>query len=191
MKYPSFNVKQFSVPEFELDSGKMIRFWVQIIPEKENDINGYWGVKRIFEIIENYNNQNLGVKIHLCSNKLKMNLFDFIKPIKVEQYLDKVFGLKSSKIKNDLIIFNIQPEYILRKMGFAHQKLFSIICGIEQNDVIAFDFYGFDPDTEIKLMKYIHTKLDEGKSLLSFDNLGYKEEGLDKLNIENLTIRRI
>ncbi|WP_157454134.1 hypothetical protein [Crocinitomix catalasitica] len=191
MKYPSFNVKEFLVPEFTLDSGKMIRFWVQIVPEKENQTDGYWGVKKIFEIIENYNSQNLGVKIHLCPSKLKMSLFDFIKPIKVGEYLEKVFGLKSSKIKNDLNSFNIKPEYTLRKMGFAHQKLFSIICGIERNDIIAFDFYGFAPDTEIKLIKYIHTKLDEGKSLLAFDNLGYKEENFDTLNIENLIIKRI
>ncbi len=190
MKYPSFNVKEFLVPEFTLDSGKMIRFWVQIVPEKENQTDGYWGVKKIFEIIENYNSQNLGVKIYLCPSKLKMSLFDFIKPIKVGQYLDKMYEQKSVKIKNDLKAFNIKSEYTLRKMGGTDQKLLSIICGIEQNDRVAFDFYGFAPDTEVKLMKYLQRKLNEGKSLLSFDNMEYKDKTIDELNIENLIIKR-
>ncbi|WP_299685852.1 hypothetical protein [uncultured Dokdonia sp.] len=190
MKYPSFNVKEFLIPEFTLDSGKMIRFWVQIVPEKENQTDGYWGVKKIFEIIENYNSQNLGVKIHLCPGKLKMSLFDFIKPIKVGQYLDKLYGQKSIKIKNDLKAFNIKPEYTLRKMGRADQKLLSIICGIGQNDRVAFDFYGFAPDTEVKLLKYLQRKLNEGKSLLSFDNMEYKDKTIDQMNIENLIIKR-
>ncbi|KAA1247650.1 hypothetical protein [Aquimarina sp. RZ0] len=191
MKYPGFRVKEFFVPEFELTPGKMIRFWVQILPEKENQTDGYWAVKRIVEIIEKYNNQNLGAKIHLCPIKLKIGPFDFIKPIKVKEYLEKVFGVKSNKIKDDLSSFNIKPEYTIREMGYAHQKLFSIICGIEQYDITAFDFYGFDPDTEIRLMKYIHVKLDEGKSLLAFDNLGYKEENFDILNVENIMIERV
>jgi len=75
-------------------------------------------------------------------------------------------------------------------MGFAHQKVFSIICGIEKYEISAFDFYGFSPNTELQLMQYIQTKLEEGKSLIAFDNLGYKENNFDKVNIENLIITR-
>jgi len=191
MQYPSFKVKEFLVPEFTMDSGKMIRFWVEIIPKKENDTDGYWGVKRIYEIINNYNNQNLGAKIHLCPIQPKVSFIDFIKPIKVGEYLKKTFGEKSNEIEVRLNAFNIKPEYTVRKMGIAKQKALSIICGIEQNEITAFDFYGFAPQTEIELVRYITTKLDEGKSMIAFDNLWYKEEQFDKGNIKNLIISRV
>ncbi len=190
MKYPSCKVKEFQVPEFEMEPGKMIRFWVKIVPEKEKNTDEYWGVKRIFEIIDKYNSENDIEKIYLCPIKPKLGLIDFIKPIKVREYLKTTFRIKSKGIENVLETFDIKPEYIIRKMGFAHQKLFSIVCGIEKNERTAFDFYGLAPDSEIKLMKYINTKLVDGKSLIGFDNLGYKDENIDNSKIENLIIKR-
>ena len=191
MKYPEFNIRGFNVPKFEIESGKMVRFWVQIVPDKENDQNGYWGVKRIFEIIDNYNNKNYSTKIHLCKNQVSLRLFDFIKPISTKDYLKNLFGQKSTEIISILETFNIKEDYTLRKMGLAHKKILSIICGIESNEVIAFDFYGFAPETEEKLMDYVKIKLKEGKAVIGFDNLGYKEEQLENTQIDNQIIKRI
>ena len=190
MRYPNFEFKEFIVPQFSIKAGKMIRFCVEIVPKKEIKTDGYWGVKKIFILINNYNNQKLGKKIHLCPIKLKISFLDYLKPIKIEDYLKKIFGEKSNDVERELNIFGIKPEYTLRKMGVAHQKILSIVCGIEQNEIIAFDFYGLAPQTEIDLMKYIHKKLDEGKSIIAFDNLEYKEENFDCTNIENLIISR-
>ncbi|MEM6379265.1 MAG: hypothetical protein AAF705_13730, partial [Bacteroidota bacterium] len=73
----------------------------------------------------------------------------------------------------------------------AHQKVFSIICGLQENQIISFDYYGLSPNTEERLTKFVKEEIQKGKAVISFDNLFYKPEKLDSNNIINLDIRRM
>lgn len=188
MIHPEFETNGFKIPEFKIESGKMIRFWVEIVPKKVGDED--WGIKKMSEIIDNYNKNN-AVKIHFCKNQLKLGIFDFMKPIKLKEYLFKVFGERGKEVEATLETFDIKPYYTLRKMGTSDQKVLSIICGIELNEVIAFDFYGLGFDTVEKLMNYMKIKLTEGKSLIAFDNLNYREEIIVNSQIEHFNIKRV
>lgn len=184
----SFNINEYKIPKFTLAKGKMIRFWVEIILVLENDTDGYWGVKKMQETIKAFNQKKEIIRI--CPNKIKRGNWDFINPITAGKYLEKRFHLNKKEVRELLSQFEINPEFKIKNLGTAHQKVFSIICGLQENLLISFDYYGLSPNTEELLTKFVKEEIQKGKAAISLDNLYYKPEKLDSGNIINLDILR-
>ncbi|MEM9547489.1 MAG: hypothetical protein AAGA77_16030 [Bacteroidota bacterium] len=115
---------------------------------------------------------------------------DFINPISTRKYLKNHFNLSEEKIENLLSQFEIKPEYKIKNLGTAHQKVFSIICGFQKHQIISFDYFGLSPNTEEQLTKFAKNQIRKGKAAISFDNLYFKPDKYDSENIINLEIRR-
>ena len=188
MQFCKIEKEGFKFPNFRLNKGELIRFWVQVVPINEKD-KFNWGLKTINEIIEEYNRE-LDVEIKFCNNKVKLSLLDFIKPVSVSRYLNEKFGHREKEILAYLSHFGIEPNYTIRRMGFAHQKIFAIINTIENNDLVSFDLYGFAPLTAIELINYTKRKLDSNKSFLIFDNFFLKGDHTAHSKIRDIDILR-
>ena len=184
----SFFINEYKIPEFTLPKGKMLRFWVEIIPQSKNDTNGYWGTKKMQETIKVLNQNSETIKT--CSNKIKRGITDFINPISTGKYIRHNFNLSEEEIDDLLSQFEIKPEYKIKNLGTAHQKVFSIICGFQKYQTISFDYFGLSPKTEEQLTTFVKKEIKKGKSAISFDNLYYKPKKYDSENIINLEIRR-
>ena len=189
LRNKSFKINEYVVPEFTLKEGEMIRFWVEIIPEIENDTDGYWGTKKMQNTIQYLNRKNL--RIEYCSNKVKRNFFDFLNPISTGEYLKSKFELRNKEVEEILSQFDIRPKYKVRNLGTSHQKIFSIICGFQKSKIVSFDYFGLSPNTEEQLTTFVKTEIDKGKAAISFDSFHYKSEIERSENIINLDIRRI
>lgn len=184
----SFYINEYKIPEFTLAKGEMIRFWVEITPELDDNTNGYWGTKKMQEAIRVFNQRNKIIKI--CPNQIQRGISDFIKPISVGRYLKNKFQIKEKEVNEILSQFDIKPEFKIRNLGTTHQKVFSIICGFQKNQVVSFDYHGLSPNTEEQLTKFAKQQLKKGKAAISFDNLYFKPDKCDSENITNLEIRR-
>ncbi|WP_370003238.1 hypothetical protein, partial [Winogradskyella sp.] len=185
---PSFKINEYLVPEFSIEKGKMLRFWVEIIPKNNSDTDGYLVQKLIQKQIVNNFTKHKELKMFSCPDKIKVGFFDFLNPMSVDDYLKNKIDLDETKVAQILSFFTIKPHYIIRKMGYKDQKIFSIISSIESNDVVLLDFYGFSPQNEKALTNYLLAKLKEGKALITFDNLYFKEKGSKNIFIEDINI---
>lgn len=183
-----FKINEFQIPNFALNNGEMIRFWVQIIPRSENDTDGYWSAAKMQETIQELNSRDKSIKI--CPNRIKRNLIDYIKPKTISEYMRNRFGYSKNEIEKLISQFEIKPDYQIKNLGTGHQKVFSILCEFQRNRIVLFDYYGLSPHTEEQLTKFVKNELSKGKSVISFDNLYYKPEIPDSEQIFNLEIRR-
>ena len=184
-----FKINEFRIPEFTLRKGEMIRFWVEIIPRLEADSDGYWGAKKMQETIKSFNQK--GKEIRICPLRVKRKLFEYMVPITAGDYLKKRYNfLTEEEIESVLMQFKIKPEFKIKALGTAHQKVFSIICEFQNNKIVSFDYYGLSPATEEQLTTFVKSELSKGKSAISFDNLHYKSENADSDRIVNLNILR-
>ncbi|MEO1258684.1 MAG: hypothetical protein AAFZ15_07795 [Bacteroidota bacterium] len=189
LKSQCFYVGEFEVPDFELGIGEMVRFWVQIVPNSASDTGGHWGIDKMKATLANLNFRKKPIKI--CSNKLKRTIFDYLKPKTVGGYLKNKFSLPEEAIQKLVSQFGIKPEYKIKNLGTGHQKIFSILCEFQRNEIVAFDYYGLDPGTEGQLTEFVKSELRKGKSAISFDNLSFQPENPDAEMIKNLEILRI
>lgn len=166
----------------------MIRFWVEVVPQSETVTDGYWAPSKLIESLQS---THPGKEIkRVCPARVKRNFFDFIQPITLDDYLRTRFNLNTKAINEKLSFFSLKPEWKVKNLGYAHQKIFAIICEFPKERIVSFDYYGFAPDSEEQLTKYVKAELEKGKSAISFDNLYYKPENPDSERIKNLDIRQ-
>jgi|GEM_PF-4733198 len=166
----------------------MIRFWIQIIPRLENETDGYSAAIIMQKIIRDCQKNN--ATVWTCPNQIKRRIFDFIKPTSTGNYLSSQFNLKENEIIDILMQFDIKPEWKIKNLGFTHQRVFSLICGFQEHQIVSFDYYGLSPNAEEQVTRFVKNEIRKGKSALSFDNLWYKPENPDSSNIINLEIKR-
>lgn len=189
LKNQSFKINEFRIPEFTLRQGEMTRFWVEIIPISKSDTNGYWVAKEVQKFIRS--NYQEGIKVKVCSPKVKRKLLEHIKPFTAGEYLKSRYNFSTeTEIENLILQFGIKPEYKIKHLGTAHQKVFSIICEFQKDQIVLFDYYGLSLDAEEQLTTFVKQELSKGKSAISFDNLYYKPQKVDSDKIVNLDIRR-
>lgn len=115
---------------------------------------------------------------------------DFIQPKTLEKHLRNGYGLNAKEIKDKLSLFGLESDWKVKNLGFAHQKVFPIICEFQKSNIVYFDYIGLAPDSEEQLTAYVKTELAKGKSAISFDNLYYKSGNPDLDRICNLDIKQ-
>lgn len=183
-----FKINEFKIPAFTLNKGEMIRFWVEIIPKSEADSDGYWGVRKMQEVIKSIDHREN--KITICPPRVRRNFLEHIKQTTIGEYFKNRCNLSRNETLDILKQFGVEPEFVIRNLGTAHQKVLSIAYMFQKNQVISFDYYGLSPSTEEQLTAFVKQELGKGKSAIGFDNLCYKTEKLDSSKIINLDIRR-
>ncbi len=165
-----------------------MRFWVEVVPQSETDINVYWEPKKMIEKIQiNHSGKEV---IKICPLRVKRSLFDFIKPITLGSFLENEFKLSPEAVKGKLSYLGLKPDIRIKDLGAAHQKMFAIISEFQKSSIVSFDYYGLAHDSEEQLTAYVKSELEEGKSAISFDNLYYKSNTPDFERIQNVDIKR-
>ncbi len=187
LKNKSFQINDYIIPTFTLAKGEMIRFWVETIPIV-GDNNNDWGTHKMEEVIHFLNQKSKTIK--KCPNKIKRSVVDYLTPISTGKYLQQKFGFSAKEIEITLSSFGIKPAYKIKDLGAKHQKIFSIICAFQKNEIVAYDYYGLAPNTEKRLTAFVKNEIAKGKAAISFDHLHYKPEKSDTEKIINLEIRR-
>ncbi|MDX5442585.1 MAG: hypothetical protein LPJ89_02245 [Hymenobacteraceae bacterium] len=183
-----FYLNGFELPTFSLSQGEMVRFWVEVVPQSETVTDGYWVPGKLIENIQ-VARLSKGIK-RICPARVKRSFFDFIQPVTLQDYLRNKFKLSATAIEEKLSFFSLEPKWKVKDLGYAHQKIFAIICEFQKESIVSFDYYGLAPDTEKQLTNYVKAELEKGKSAISFDNLYYKPDNPDSEKITNLDIRQ-
>ncbi|MFK7907371.1 MAG: hypothetical protein AB8B69_19710 [Chitinophagales bacterium] len=182
-----FTIGGYKTPAFTLREGEMLRIWVEIVPHSTKNPDGYWTAKQMQETIERMSFDKKEVKA--CPNKVKRGFVDWLKPISVENYAKKHFGWSPKEIDRNLSPLGIKPTYLLKNLGVAHQKVFAIVCGFQEDSIPCFDYYGLSPDSTKGLTNYVKRELKKGRSAIAFDNLSYKTANPDSDRIMNVVVR--
>ena len=183
----------FIIPRYRLNSGMMIRFWVEIIPRDKNDKDGYFQIKKYQKLLTG-KKKEIGIiggaKLEISNYKIKTSWFEFLKKESIYQYLKASFDLSDREINEKLQYFDLKPEYRLNKLGNSQQKIFSIICGFQKYQNLTYDYFGLSPNLEEQLTKFVKEELKQGKSAISFDNLHFRQNIANNKRIVNLSILR-
>lgn len=185
LKKKQFHFKGFTIPEIELNKGEMIRFWVQKPPtEKSKEI---WNLKLIAELVQYF---SLSVKVKLCPNRVKLGLWDFLKPKTILKYLNKTYSLNEKEALLLISYFDFSPNWKIKNLGHNDGLLFSILCQFQKENFVIFHYYVLSPESEIQLTKFVKSELLKGKSAIGFDDLNFKTKVIDSENIINLDLIR-
>ncbi|ARS35171.1 hypothetical protein [Pontibacter actiniarum] len=183
-----FYLEGFDFPAFTLNHGEMVRFWVEAAPQSQTATNGSWVANKVIASMQT--SLPGGEKIRLSPARVRRSFFDFIQPITLEGYLRSRLNLATPAIYERLSFFSLAPQWKLKDLGYAHQKIFAIICAFQRGSIVCYDYYGLAPESEAQLTNYVKAELGLGKSAVSFDDLSYKPENPDTERITNLDIRQ-
>jgi hypothetical protein len=183
-----FRIGSFEVPAFTLNRGEMVRFWVEMIsqPKAETDVS--WVPVKLIDVIRT--NELYKEELRNCPLQVETSYCEALKSPSLGELLQSRSNLNSAAIKHKLSFFALKPYYKVRDLGFAHQKVFAIICEFQSFSIVTFDYYGLAQDSEEQLTTYVKSELKTGKSAICFNSLNYKPEIPDSDRIKNLDIRR-
>lgn len=173
-----FNWKGYEIPAFTLNSGEMIRFWIQIIPATSN-FGGYELAKELQAILIKKRTIS-GLKINTFvsfADDIYENRFkSLVSPLKVEEFLKKKRKLSTEVSESIMQMLHLSGKERIQEIGYTKRRQLSITSLYELETCVAFDYYGLDPTGEEKITELIRNKIEKGNSAIGFDNLYYMTE---------------
>jgi len=169
IKFEKCEYGDFEIPEFSINNGCMTRFWVQKPTISANS----HPVDKLMKFLKSELENKHKLTIQSFQIPFKKNFKYFFKSYRVDDFLND-WNLKEDEKVFE--IFGVKKQHKIEQLGHNNLKLLALMKLLANNGTFIFDFYGVDPLGEENLTKYIETKLCEGKNILAFDDLNYKQD---------------
>ena len=169
IKFKKCEYGDFEIPEFSINNSCMVRFWVQKPTISENS----YSVDQLMKFIKSELENKYDLTIQSFTIPFKKDFKYFFKSFRVVDFLND-WNLKEDKKVFE--IFGIKKQYKIEQLGHNNLKLLALMKLFSNKGTFIFDFYGVDPSGEENLTNYIESKLCEGKNILAFDDLNYKQD---------------
>ncbi len=177
-----FELNGISVPEFELQSGKLIRIYVPNF-----NINSLpLGFDFTIELIKHFQTQK--TDFPWAKNFRKNTVSEFLNPLTVKKYLInkmRIDKLTAKKIADEI---GIELTHRFEHLNFTNKKGLIIKSLFEKNDNIMLDYYGVDAIGIGFLESLVNSEIEKGKSAIAFDRLEFKADKEPYGNIEPIKI---
>lgn len=173
-----FEVNGVSVPEFSLNSGKLIRIYVPFAGGN-NSVLGHNLTKKL---IKQFQSQK--TDFPFAENYRKQIISEFISPLTVSKFLNNKMRIEKQIGKKIVDEIGINLSDKLEHLSLTNKKALIIKCIFEKNDLIIFDYYGIGANGIRFLERLVNSEIEKGKSGIALDRLEYVTE---KEPFENIT----
>ncbi|WCO03587.1 hypothetical protein [Psychroserpens ponticola] len=173
-----FKINGISVPEFDLNKGKLIRIYVPFIGEN-NSVLGHNLTK---ELIKQFQSQKSNFPF--AENYQKKIISEIISPLTVDKYLKNEMWIDKHVGKRIVDEIGINLSDKVEHLSLTNKKALIIKCLFEKNDFIILDYYGVDSNGIGILEKLVNSEIEKGKSGIALDRLEFVTE---KEPFENIT----
>ncbi|MDR6966210.1 hypothetical protein J2X31_000203 [Flavobacterium arsenatis] len=177
-----FEINGISVPEFNLQGGKLIRIYIQNF----NLENLPLGFDMTIELIRHFQNQK--PNFHWAKNYHQNNIVEFFYPLTVHKYL--ISKMRIHKLTAERIAKDIGVELTDRfeDLSFVKRKALIIKSMFEKNDFIMLDYYGVHLEGIGYLENLVNSEIERGKTAIAFDRLEFKADKEPYDNIESILL---
>ena len=177
-----FEFRGIPIPEFYMESGKLIRLCVPNFDSKGNSLVHDFR----YGLLSHYEKEIPKVK---WSKEYEENLFRrYLNPLTVENYITKKLNTDRIKTKCIAEYLELNPKEKVDKLILGKRKALSIKCDFEKYENLIFDYYGVGANEIEYLERIIDNEIEKGKSGIAIDRLEFNQNDEINKNIEQIKV---
>ncbi|NMH89973.1 hypothetical protein [Flavivirga algicola] len=179
---PEFEFEGISIPEFDVEYGKLIRLCIPNFDSMGNSL-----VHRFrYGLLNRFEEKIPKAK---WSKEYKESIFrKSLKPLTVENYITKKLNIDKTKAKDIAEYLELNPNEKVRDLILGKSKALAIKCDFEKYDTLVFDYFGVGAMDFEFLEKIVDFEIKRGKRGVTIDRLEYNQDEEKNENIEQLKI---
>ncbi len=179
---PQFEYKGIPIPEFDLESGKLIRLCVPNFDSIGNNLvhSFRYGLLNHFEKI---------IPKAKWAKEYKGSLFRrCMRPLTVENYITQKLNIDATKAKTISEYLELNPKEKVHKLTIGKSKALTIKCDFEKYDTLIFDYYGVGASEFDYLEQIVDAEIKTGKCGIAIDRLEFNQNNEKNKNIDRIKI---
>ena len=177
-----FELNGISIPEFELQSGNLIRIYIPNFDIKNQPL----GFDLTIELIKHFQNEK--PDFPWAKNYRQNSIAELLNPLTVKKYLINKMRIEKLTAKKIVDEIGIGLTDKFEHLNFINKKGLIIKSLFEKNDSIMLDYYGVDAIGIGFLESLVNSEIEKGKSAIAFDRLEFKADKEPYENIEPIKI---
>ena len=169
-----FDFKGVPIPEFKIESGKLIRLCIPNFGPNGNNLAHNFR----YELLNHF--EKIIPKFKWSKENSQSGILTFWKSRTVEDYIInklKVDKTKATKISEYLGLDNKEK---VDKLTLGKRKALAIKCDFKKNETLIFDYYGVGASDINYLEKIIDVEIRKGKCGIAIDRLEFNQN--DEMN---------
>tara|TARA_R110002111_G_C5872758_1_gene361665 strand:- start:172 stop:762 length:591 start_codon:yes stop_codon:yes gene_type:complete len=179
-----FEFKGIPIPEFNIESGKLIRLCVPNYDSKGNDL-----VRNFrYELLNHFDNEIPNSK--WSKEYSNSGFLKFWKSITVEDYIISKLNIDKTNAEMIAEYLEFDLKEKVEKLILGKRKALAIKCDFENHDTLIFDYYGVGANEFEYLEKIVDVEIKKGKRGIVIDRLEFnqKEETNKNINRAKITV---
>ena len=177
-----FDFKGIPIPEFDMESGKLIRLCIPNFDSDGNDLvrDFRYGLLNHFERII--------PKSKWSKEYSKSGILKLWKPITVEDYVINKLNTDKTKAKKIAEYLELDFKEKVDKLILGKRKALAIKYDFEKYDTLIFDYYGVGANEIEYLERIVDTEIGKGKYGIAIDRLEFNQNDETNENINRIKI---
>ncbi len=177
-----FEFKGVPIPEFDMESGKLIRLCLPNFDSKGNSLVHDFR----YGLLSHFEKEIPKVK---WSKEYDENLFRrYLNPLTVENYIIKKLNTDRFKAKDIAEYLELNFKEKVDGLILGKRKALAIKCDFEKYETLIFDYYGVGAREIEYLERIINNEIVKGKSGIALDRIEYNQNDEINRNIERIKI---
>jgi len=177
-----FEFKGISIPEFDMESGKLIRLCLPNFDSKGNSL-----VQSFRNELMNHFEKKIP-KIKLSKEYSESGIRKFMKSLTVENYITEKLNVVGTKSKIVAEYLELDSKEKLNNLTIGKNKTLAIKCDFEKYDILIFDYYGVSANEIAYLERIVDAEIIKGKCGIAIDRLEFNQNEETNKNIERIKI---
>ncbi|WCO03597.1 hypothetical protein [Psychroserpens ponticola] len=179
---PKFEFKGILIPEFDMESGKLIRLCLPNFDSKGNSL-----VQNFRNEIMNHFEKKIP-KLKLTKDYSESGIRKFMKSLTVENYITEKLNVDGTKA--EILAKNLELDSTekLNNLTIGKNKALTIKCDFEKYDILIFDYYGVSANEIDYLERIVNAEIIKGKSGIAIDRLEFNQNEETNKKIERIKI---
>ncbi|MBC3847036.1 hypothetical protein H8K90_11640 [Winogradskyella echinorum] len=179
---PKFEFKGISIPEFDVESGKLIRLCVPNFDSKGNSL------------VQSFRNELMIhfekkiPKIKLSKEYSESGFRKIIKSFTVENYITEKLNVDGTKAKIIAEYLELCSKKKVNNLTIGKNKALAIKCDFEKYDILIFDYYGVSVNEIDYLERIVDAEIAKNKCGITIDRLEFNQGDETNKNIERIKI---
>ena len=177
-----FEFKGISIPEFDMESGKLIRL---CIPNFDSEGNSLVSDFR-YQLLNHF--EKIIPKSKWSKEYSKSEIQKLLKSISVEDYI--ISKLNTDKTKAIRIAQYLEIDIMEKvdNLTFEKRKALAIKCDFENYETLILDYYGVSANEFKYLERIVDVEIGKGKCGIAIDRLEFNQDDETNENINRLKI---
>jgi len=177
-----FEFKGIPIPEFDMESGKLIRL---CIPNFDSDGNDLVRDFR-YELLNHF--EKIIPKSKWSKEYSKSGILKLWKSITVEDYVINKLNTDKTKAKKIAEYLELDFKEKVDKLILGKRKALAIKCDFEKYETLIFDYYGVGANEIEYLERIVDAEIEKGKCGIAIDRLEFNQNDETNKNINRAEI---